>query len=610
LVRILVATLVAGALTLPGCYQFGDLGDGSDTVAGDPALTDTGTTQATDTGVLVQTDTGTDTTPADSAGDTGGTTTTGTTTGEVTPVYPQCRDDDNCSGQGGGAPTCDRTTPDGDGFGTCVPDDTDTTTDTSGGTDTDTGTAEPSEMIELFAGAFSMGCNPGTDANCGIDGKPIHSVFIAGFKIEKTPVTVRQYKACVDSGSKPCQPSTGATSPECNWGVKGRENHPINCVSWADAEAYCNFVGKRLPTEAEWEKAARGNDQRPYPWGTTAISCTLANTQGCVGRTQPVGSTPTGASALGVLEMLGNVQQWVSDWHDFNYYSTSPTSNPRGPTSGTQRITRGASWSDATTDAATYIRGRRLPTERVDSVGIRCVTPVCTPQCTGKQCGSDGCGGTCGECTGNEECNPSGICVNDTVPVAAGAFDMGCNSSVDTECATNESPKHNVTLAAFAIDKTEVTVSQYKACVDGGGLGCTTPDNTTNCNWGVADRGNHPINCVDWAQAAAYCAWVDKRLPTEAEWEKAARGTDGRKYPWGNTSIDCTFANTVDCLGRTRPVGGAQGASPLRSARHDGQCRRVGLRLVRRDLLRLVPNDRSHRPRFGKQSDGARRRVE
>lgn len=139
---------------------------------------------------------------------------------------------------------------------------------------------------------------------------------------------------------------------------------------------------------------------------------------------------------------------------------------------------------------------------------------------------------------------------------------MGCNSSVDTECATNESPKHNVTLAAFAIDKTEVTVSQYKACVDGGGLGCTTPDTTTNCNWGVADRGNHPINCVDWAQAAAYCAWVDKRLPTEAEWEKAARGTDGRKYPWGNTSIDCTFANTVDCLGRTRPVGGAQGASP------------------------------------------------
>jgi formylglycine-generating enzyme required for sulfatase activity len=138
--------------------------------------------------------------------------------------------------------------------------------------------------------------------------------------------------------------------------------------------------------------------------------------------------------------------------------------------------------------------------------------------------------------------------------VPGGEFFFGCNEAVDQACDRGEQPGRIETLPGFAIDKTEVTVAQYRACVAAGGCsderlaiafwgGGERPTWSQYCNWPKPERGNHPINCVDWKQATAYCRWAGKRLPTEMEWEKAARGTDGRKYPWGN--VEYEFAGRV-----------------------------------------------------------------
>lgn len=128
----------------------------------------------------------------------------------------------------------------------------------------------------------------------------------------------------------------------------------------------------------------------------------------------------------------------------------------------------------------------------------------------------------------------------DMVTIAAGEFFAGCNESVDHECFDLEKPGGTRTLPAFSIDRTEVTVAAYRACVDAGA--CREADGGEGCNASLVEREAHPINCVDWEQARAYCTWRGARLPSEWEWERAARGTDGRKYPWGNEPVDCRRA--------------------------------------------------------------------
>ena len=153
------------------------------------------------------------------------------------------------------------------------------------------------------------------------------------------------------------------------------------------------------------------------------------------------------------------------------------------------------------------------------------------------------------------------------VTIPAGAFFFGCNGLLDGECPETELPGRRVSVDAYRIDRTEVRVSEYGWCA-GAGV-CTEPATGTGCNWQQAGRGDHPVNCVDWEQAATYCEWVGKRLPTEEEWEKAARGTDGRTYPWGNELASCDIAvmsasQTGPCeIVSTEPVGSRdRGRSP------------------------------------------------
>jgi sulfatase modifying factor 1 len=183
-------------------------------------------------------------------------------------------------------------------------------------------------MVLVPAGDFMMGCNYTVDNVCGKDERPYHKVYLDAFHIDKYDVTNAQYGQCVSAGSCSANDKfVGLTDPQ----------QPVVGVDWNQADVYCKWAGKRLPTEAQWEKAARGTDGRKYPWGNQEPTCDLAvfysvQNMGC-GRnsTWPVGSKPAGASPYGAMDMAGNMWNWVSDRYDENYYQSSPNRNPTGP---------------------------------------------------------------------------------------------------------------------------------------------------------------------------------------------------------------------------------------------------------------------------------------
>jgi eukaryotic-like serine/threonine-protein kinase len=219
-------------------------------------------------------------------------------------------------------------------------------------------------LVFVPAGEFLMGSND-SDLDADPDEKPQHTVYLNAFWIDRTEVTNDMYRRCVQAGE--CtEPAHSRRYGSAQYG-----HHPALGISWDQAVTYCTWAGRRLPMEAEWEKAARGTDARIYPWGDEAPDSSRLNFNHLVDDTTEVGSYPTGASPYGVLDLAGNVWEWVADGYEENYYTESPDKNPPGGDSVNQRVLRGGSWNTQARNVRVTNRFWGFP-GRNDTDGFRC----------------------------------------------------------------------------------------------------------------------------------------------------------------------------------------------------------------------------------------------
>jgi len=261
-------------------------------------------------------------------------------------------------------------------------------------------------MVFVPGGDFTMGSDGGSYAN----ERPLHTVFLESYWIDQTEVTNAMFGAfAAQTGyqtdaeragsSYGFDPNTGKTEQTqgADWehprgpdsSLSDLDEHPVVHVSWNDARAYCEWAGRRLLTEAEWEKAARGTDGRTFPWGNDFDGTRLNSADVNLGAgrgnssfddgfqlTSPVGSYPQSASPYGALDMVGNVWEWVNDWVDEAYYRSSPPANPGGPDSGEYRVLRGGSWHDPEDGNRAAYRGWASLQDTDITLGFRCgLTP-------------------------------------------------------------------------------------------------------------------------------------------------------------------------------------------------------------------------------------------
>jgi len=234
-------------------------------------------------------------------------------------------------------------------------------------------------MVLVRAGEFAMGSESGDS-----DELPVHTVYLDGFWIDQYEVTNAQYVVFVNAFARNIDSGGYELLDLDDADVQIRKSGsifelksadytdlPVIEISWYGAQAYCKWAGKRLPTEAEWEKAARGTDGRTYPWGE-GIDHNKANYSGGPGRTTTVGSYPSGVSPYGAHDMAGNVWEWVADRYDGGYYSGSTGRNPTGPSSGSIQVVRGGSWFNDPDLLRVANRGRNAPTHTYNDLGFRC----------------------------------------------------------------------------------------------------------------------------------------------------------------------------------------------------------------------------------------------
>jgi formylglycine-generating enzyme required for sulfatase activity len=360
------------------------------------------------------------------------------------------------------------------------------------------------EWREIPSGAFAMGSDPAAAFAPDADEAPRHRVRCAPFRIGRTPVTNAQYAAFVDA--------CGYRSPS-HWpdGVipAGRELHPVTYVSWQDAVAFCRWAGGSLPSEAQWERAARGDDGRAWPWGDeapTAERAAFGTTD-----TAPVGSHPRGAGPFGALDLAGNAWEWTTS--ALRPYPYDPEDGREVALGGEPRVVRGGAYIHGPGEVRSSYRHGMVPGAVDHYVGFRLVA---------------------------QSADRLTLAI-ETVEVPEGDVVLGNDPRPAAGLSMpDEAPQHIVCLASLLMAATPVTNAQYAEFV--AATGHPVPPHWFE-GTSPEELAEHPVTHVDWHDARDFCRWAGARLPTEAEWEKAVRGSDARVYPWGNDEPLPAFAN-------------------------------------------------------------------
>jgi len=446
---------------------------------------------------------------------------------------------------------------------------------------TATGARDGLTWVHVPAGVFEMGCVEGD--GCGddrADEKPRHAVRLgSGFWMSRTEVTVAAFRRFVaDTAHRTTAERDGwspffdgkrlVTQPGLHWRTPGfaqGEDHPVVDVSWYDAEAFCSWAGGRLPSEAEWEYAARGGAPgRRYVWGDQPVPLVSGVKQANLADdetrrvyagwktvpwyddghtyTAPAGSFP--ANGFGLVDMAGNAAEWCADWYDERAYPAGaraePLLDPRGPAVGEQRVVRGGSWVDDMAYMSVSRRYFDAPATHNAFIGFRCVREARPDNAAGAAL--------------PRPASPAPPGTAAWVRVPAGSFEMGCVDS-DRECQQDEKPKRRVELSrSFWVNRAEVTVEAFRDFVLATGHRTSAESDgwsrvfdgrslvkQPGVSWrspGFEQGPSHPVVHVSWYDASAYCDWAGGRLLTEAEFEYLERGGGPpTTYPWGATGV-------------------------------------------------------------------------
>jgi cysteine-rich repeat protein len=374
-------------------------------------------------------------------------------------------------------------------------------------------------FVALNAGSFDMG-----DAQ-NANESPVHTVNIPAFELTRSEVTVGQYRTCVNAGQ--CTlPSEIDTADATYTAQAGQyENHPVNFVNWSQAKAFATWVGGRLPTESEWEYAARSEGKpNTYPWGEGVPSCDRVNAFDCNGGPVEVCSYPLGQTEQLLCDMAGNLYEFVED-DAIDTYNGAPNDGrawvdePRS----LERRDRGGGFRATQSRIRTAWRSYANNGNTAATLGFRVARNRPAPPC---------------------ELVPGSCPEADFIEIEGGSFSMGAD-----DFSSREIPVHDVSILSFEMMKHEVTVAQYRQCVQTGACDEPACDNNTSVNnWNSCNytqgREDHPVNYVTFDHARQFARWMGARLPTEAEWEFAAssRGT-ASMYPWGEAQPDCLLVN-------------------------------------------------------------------